>query len=112
LTGIIAAAAPGSPALNVRACILGGEAWSQQQVAALEHLRGVQLYNAYGPTEALISPLIWACEPSGEAAPYAPIGTPVGARSAYLLDAQLNPVPGGVVGELYLGGEGLARGYL
>ncbi|MGF6593127.1 amino acid adenylation domain-containing protein [Pseudomonas sp. 2835] len=112
LTRIIGAAAPGSPALNVRACILGGEAWSQQQLAALEPLRGVQLYNAYGPTEAVISPLIWACEPSGEASAYAPIGSPVGARSAYLLDAQLNPVPRGVVGELYLGGEGLARGYL
>ncbi|MGC3786832.1 hypothetical protein ACPTJX_15135, partial [Enterococcus faecalis] len=43
---------------------------------------------------------------------YAPIGTLLGNRSGYVLDAQLNLQPIGVAGELYLGGEGVARGYL
>ncbi|RWU21428.1 non-ribosomal peptide synthetase [Pseudomonas alkylphenolica] len=112
LARLLADADPGSPALTVRACILGGEAWNQQQLTSLPQLQARQLFNAYGPTEAVISPLVWACEPSGEQALYSPIGRAVGARSALLLDGQLNPTPGNAVGELHLGGEGLARGYL
>jgi len=72
--------------------------------------------NGYGPTETVVTPMVWkvrADSPEADfAGTYAPIGRPVGARCAYLLDAELNLVPPGVAGELYLGGEGLARGYL
>ncbi|KJV04951.1 AMP-binding protein, partial [Methylocucumis oryzae] len=68
------------------------------------------LFNAYGPTEAVITPLVWQAETSCSE-PYAPIGFPVGHRRAYVLDINLNPLPVGVAGELYLGGELLAQGY-
>ncbi|EKT4523788.1 amino acid adenylation domain-containing protein [Pseudomonas putida] len=112
LARILEAAEPGSPPLEVRACILGGEAWSQAQFSGLSRLRAGQLFNAYGPTEAVISPLIHACQAMASPALYAPIGSPVGERSAWLLDADLALTPGNAIGELCLGGTGLARGYL
>ena len=71
------------------------------------------IINGYGPTETVVTPLIWKAgreEPCGAA--YAPIGSRIGDRSAYVLDADLNLLPQGMAGELYLGGTGLARGYL
>ncbi|MET3134127.1 amino acid adenylation domain-containing protein [Oxalobacteraceae bacterium GrIS 1.11] len=70
------------------------------------------LINGYGPTETVISPLAWkvAGDASFEGA-FAPIGRAVGPRRAYVLDADLNPLPPGVAGELYIGGACLARGY-
>ena len=67
---------------------------------------------AYGPTEAVISPTLWSADAEAIVQGYAPIGRPVGRRTAHVLDADLQPVPQGVPGELYLGGDGLARGYL
>ncbi|MEZ1318102.1 non-ribosomal peptide synthase/polyketide synthase [Pseudomonas fluorescens] len=71
------------------------------------------IINGYGPTETVVTPLIWKAGrdvPCGAA--YAPIGSRIGDRSAYVLDADLNLLPQGMAGELYLGGTGLARGYL
>ncbi|AZP12153.1 non-ribosomal peptide synthetase [Undibacterium parvum] len=70
------------------------------------------LINGYGPTETVISPLAWktSADASFEGA-FAPIGRAVGARRAYVLDADLNPLPPGVAGELHIGGACLARGY-
>jgi amino acid adenylation domain-containing protein/non-ribosomal peptide synthase protein (TIGR01720 family) len=101
-------------ALPLKLGIVGGEAWpaSDLREAATAFEAG-RWFNSYGPTEAVITPCLW----SGSAAdagdrPYVPIGAPVGRRSAHVLDGLLQPVPPGVAGELYLGGEGLARGYL
>ncbi|WP_422404062.1 amino acid adenylation domain-containing protein, partial [Pseudomonas sp. GZD-209] len=80
---------------------------AQQQVFA--KLPQAGLYNLYGPTEAAIDVTHWTCREEG--ADTVPIGQPIANLATYVLDAELNPVPVGVIGELYLGGAGLARGY-
>jgi amino acid adenylation domain-containing protein len=70
-----------------------------------------QLYNFYGPTEAAIDVTCWHCErDSGEE--FVSIGKALNNVQLYVLDAQLQPVPLGMDGELYIGGTSLARGYL
>ncbi|MBR0669452.1 amino acid adenylation domain-containing protein, partial [Roseomonas hellenica] len=98
--------------LSLRACIVGGDAWPMAGIAAARRaLQPRLLVNAYGPTETVIAPLAWPVAEAGIDTAYAPIGRPVGDRTAYVLDAALNLVPPGVAGELYIGGSGLARGY-
>ncbi|WP_460141186.1 non-ribosomal peptide synthase/polyketide synthase [Pseudomonas sp. S2_E01] len=80
---------------------------AQQQVFA--KLPNASLYNLYGPTEAAIDVTHWTCVDEGHDG--VPIGQPIANLSTYILDAELAPLPVGVIGELYLGGEGLARGY-
>ncbi|HEX5748905.1 MAG TPA: amino acid adenylation domain-containing protein [Archangium sp.] len=71
--------------------------------------RGRRFLNGYGPTEVSVA-VSWAeCVP-GEGRPS--IGAPLGNVEAYVLDGALRPVPPGVAGELYLGGPGVARGYV
>jgi amino acid adenylation domain-containing protein len=98
---------------SVRTCIVGGEAFSwADKTLAQQAFRSPRVVNAYGPTETLITPAAWVGEDRASAASGSvPIGTPVGARRAYVLDATLNPVPFGVIGELYVGGYEIARGY-
>ena len=100
--------------LSIRACIVGGEAWSDTGIKALRQAADVDLLvNAYGPTETVIAPTAWIVDDAAlTPGQPAPIGRPVGVRSAYILDADLNIVPVGVTGELFIGGLGLARGYL
>ncbi|MGY4641860.1 non-ribosomal peptide synthase/polyketide synthase [Pseudomonas sp. TE24901] len=98
----------------VRVYCFGGDAVAQASYdLAWRALRPTYLFNGYGPTETVVTPLLWKArrgDPCG--AVYAPIGTLLGNRSGYVLDSQLNLQPIGVAGELYLGGEGVARGYL
>uniref|UniRef100_UPI000E2EB06B non-ribosomal peptide synthetase n=1 Tax=Cupriavidus taiwanensis TaxID=164546 RepID=UPI000E2EB06B len=68
------------------------------------------LHNLYGPTEAAIDVTHWTCRDDGGHA--VPIGRPIANVSAHVLDGAMHPVPEGIAGELYLGGAGLARGYL
>ncbi|WLG59192.1 non-ribosomal peptide synthase/polyketide synthase [Pseudomonas extremorientalis] len=99
---------------KVRVYCFGGDAVAQASYdLAWRALKPTYLFNGYGPTETVVTPLLWKArkgDPCG--AVYAPIGTLLGNRSGYVLDAQLNLQPFGVAGELYLGGEGVARGYL
>jgi len=72
-----------------------------------------RIFNAYGPSETVITSTVWNADGASEFdSAYAPIGIPVGERTAYVLDSALNLVPRGMAGELYVGGSGLARGYL
>jgi len=71
----------------------------------------VVLHNMYGPTEACIDATHWLCQP-GEVPASLPIGCPIANTQVYVLDRRLHPVPLGVPGELYIGGDALARGYL
>ncbi|KDM91761.1 non-ribosomal peptide synthetase [Photobacterium galatheae] len=70
-----------------------------------------ELHNLYGPTEAAVDVTWWACQRTGTQT-RVPIGRPIANMQTVVLDAQRNPVPVNVPGELYLGGVGLARGYL
>ncbi|WP_458462958.1 non-ribosomal peptide synthetase, partial [Paenibacillus sp.] len=89
--------------------ITGGEALSEELKLSLEEL-GCQVNNQYGPTETTIYSTAAALgnEHSGKPS----IGSPVRNTQLYVLDQSMQPVPPGVAGELYIAGEGLARGYL
>src|ERR1051325_10054788 len=93
---------------SVRVVNLAGEPLPQRLVEAL-YERGIErVYDLYGPTEATTYST-YALRGAGERAT---IGRPIANTQVYLLDRRLEPVPVGVAGELYLGGAGLARGYL
>ena len=76
-----------------------------------QQLPGSELHNLYGPTEAAVDVTAWNC--AGAVTPdNTPIGKPIANTRMYVLDGQLQPVPLGVVGELFIGGVQVARGYL
>ena len=102
------------PTLKVRSWTLGGEAFTRETFERMQHvLKPKRILNGYGPTETVVTPMLWAAyEGDSLTSAYAPIGTAVGPRKLYVLDQDLNRVPVGVAGELYIGNEvGLARGY-
>lgn len=70
-----------------------------------------ELYHCYGPTEATIAVTYWSCN-RGDKSLTVPIGRPIANTRIYILDRHLQPVPVGVPGELHIGGECLAAGYL
>uniref|UniRef100_A0A2P1CYX5 AptB n=1 Tax=Fischerella sp. CENA298 TaxID=1622126 RepID=A0A2P1CYX5_9CYAN len=100
--------------LDVQQLLVGGEALSVNHVLrALKLLPGTQIINGYGPSECTI---LSCCYPVpqqlAENLHSVPIGKPIGDRTVYILDENLNRVPIGVFGELYIGGTSVARGYL
>jgi aspartate racemase len=99
---------------GVRQLLTGGEALSVSHVRrALELLPETRLINGYGPTE---STTFASCYEIPRSLPAelssVPIGRPIANTRIYLLDSRMQPVPVGVSGELFIGGDGLARGYL
>jgi hypothetical protein len=82
---------------------------AELQQRVFRRLPGVELDNLYGPTEAAIDVTHWTCRDDGDAG--VPIGEPIANIRIHILDADLNPLPAGVAGELYIAGRGLARGY-
>jgi acyl-coenzyme A synthetase/AMP-(fatty) acid ligase len=97
----------------MRDLLVGGEALDPASVRrVLESAAPERLGNGYGPTECTtfaVTHAVAAVEPDARSVP---IGRPIANTTAYVLDAGLRPVAVGVLGELFLGGDGLARGYL
>jgi amino acid adenylation domain-containing protein/non-ribosomal peptide synthase protein (TIGR01720 family) len=95
----------------LRRALCGGEGFPQDLAARMADT-GVEVFNLYGPTETTVwssvHPLV---DGVGEEA-YLPIGRPVANTRLYVVDRRCQPVPQGVPGELLIGGDGLARGYL
>jgi len=102
---LLAAGWQGQPDLKI---LCGGEALPPDLAQQLLP-RAASLWNLYGPTETTIWSTLCKIEPADEVIS---IGRPIANTQVYLLDPQGQPVPVGVPGELYIGGDGLARGYM
>lgn len=96
-----------SPEERLRVAMCGGEPMPRKLADELLE-RGDQVWNCYGPTEATV---ISAQHRVGPGSGNVPIGRAIDNTLLYVLDEQARPVPPGVAGELYIGGQGLARGY-
>lgn len=98
----------------VKQLLVGGEALSVPHIRrALKYLPGTQLINGYGPTENTTFTCTYKIPGNiADNLTSIPIGQPVSNTQVYILDEHRRPVVAGVPGELYIGGDGLARGYL
>jgi amino acid adenylation domain-containing protein len=98
---------------SLRYLLFGGEAVDPRWVQKiLKNGPPLRLLHVYGPTEGTTFSSFYWVQEVPEDATAIPIGCPITNTQIYLLDGQLQPVPIGVTGELYIGGEGLAQGYL
>ncbi|RRN43388.1 amino acid adenylation domain-containing protein, partial [Lautropia dentalis] len=97
---------------SLQAVSVGGDVCSPQLVQQWSD--AAHFVNAYGPTEATVCATMFRVESewAADAGQSLPIGGPVANARVYILDEQKQPVPLGVTGELYVGGAGVARGYL
>jgi amino acid adenylation domain-containing protein len=94
----------GNPRLTI---LCGGEALLPDLARQLVG-KARAIWNLYGPTESTVWSTIYSVK---QVLPSIPIGRPIGNTQVFVLDAELHPVPGDAIGELYIGGDGLARGY-
>ncbi|WP_079134422.1 non-ribosomal peptide synthetase [Streptomyces sp. EN16] len=101
-----------SACTSLRLLVSGGEALPVDLAERFVELGDATLVNHYGPAEAAIEAVTTHFEQGRHDGATVPIGRPLDNMRAHVLDAELMPVPPGVVGELYLGGPGLARGYV
>lgn len=99
---------------SVRRLILGGENLSVNLAKNIDRsfAGNIEIYNEYGPTETTIGCMIHKYNPTLDNEKSVPIGKPIANAKVYILDRNLKPVPVGVKGELYISGDGVARGYI
>ncbi|MDY6838555.1 MAG: amino acid adenylation domain-containing protein [Thermodesulfobacteriota bacterium] len=104
----------GTVPAGLREIITAGEPLqiTRQVASFFSRLTGCALYNQYGPTESHVVTAFALKGPPGDWPLFPPMGRPIANTQIYLLDKDLQPVPPGVPGELYIAGVGLARGYL
>jgi amino acid adenylation domain-containing protein/non-ribosomal peptide synthase protein (TIGR01720 family) len=103
----VLAALPQAELPLLQTVVATAEACTREIVAQWEP--GRRFFNGYGPTEVTVGATLFECKVEDRRPP---IGKPFANTQMYLLDAQLQPVPVGVPGEIYVGSVGLARGYL
>lgn len=106
VTPSVLALADSKDLVDLQCIIVAGEACSQELAEAWS--KNYQLFNAYGPTEATIWTTTYLCIPNKKVT----IGKPLNNVETYVLDNNFNLVPKGHIGELYIGGIGLCKGYL
>ncbi len=99
-------------AATLRRVFAGGEALKTSLAKRLSRYLDAEIINLYGPTEATIDATAWSYSTTTTDRLDVPIGLPIDNMQLYVVDQRLEPVPIGVVGDVYLGGSGLARGYL
>jgi amino acid adenylation domain-containing protein len=98
---------------GVRQFLAGGDILSVPHVRKVfKELPGCLMINGYGPTENTTFTCCYTVSDLAQVNGSVPIGRPISNTTAYVLDAHMNPQPIGVPGELYTGGDGVARGYL
>lgn len=98
---------------GVRQLLAGGDVLSVPHVSLfLEKMPACRLINGYGPTENTTFTCCHTIQPADAQRRSIPIGRPVANTQVYVLDARLQPVPVGAPGQLFVGGDGLADGYL
>jgi len=96
---------------SLRQVICSGEALRYELQERFFSRLNAKLHNLYGPTEAAVDVTYWECDRVSDD-PIVPIGRPIANLQMYVLDREMQPVPLGVAGELYIGGVGVGRGYL
>jgi amino acid adenylation domain-containing protein len=99
---------------HIKRIIVGGE---QLETSLAKDIfenfnRKAEIYNEYGPTEATVGCMIYTYDYQNDHRIVVSIGKPIQNTQIYLLDKQMRPVPSGIEGEIYIGGDGLAKGYL
>ncbi|MBX3471241.1 MAG: non-ribosomal peptide synthetase [Planctomycetes bacterium] len=98
---------------SLRAVVVGGEPLTRSVVERHRaRAPGARLWNEYGPTEAAVCTTVHAVAPSGDLPARLPIGRPIGRARCHVVDAAGREVPPGETGELWIGGPGVALGYL
>jgi amino acid adenylation domain-containing protein/non-ribosomal peptide synthase protein (TIGR01720 family) len=113
LRALGAVAPPAEIRDGTRALVIGGEALFAEDLAAWRRdAPATTLINEYGPTETVVGCAVHRITATTPASGPVLIGRPVANTHLYLLDCQLRPAPPGASGELYIGGTGVARGYL
>jgi tyrocidine synthetase-3 len=102
------------PAPNIKCLIVGGEELRRDLALDIykKFNENIEIYNEYGPTEAAVGCMIYRFDPKEDYRKSVPIGKPIDNTQVYIMTAHFNLVPIGVAGELYIGGVGVARGYL
>lgn len=101
-------------ATRIRRLIVGGEDFKTELAGEItaKFGRPMEIFNEYGPTEATVGCMIHRYDGQNDRGLSVPIGVPAANSGIYVLDERLHAVPTGVTGEMYLAGDGLARGYL